>query len=81
MRKPVFRLPTSSETNQAVQPQKMVKAYLTSRGIVLCSKNNSADQLLGYHVADLWLFFSHMHKSRFPHDMAHSGQRTCFQSA
>ena len=37
----------------------------------LCSKNKGADQLHGYHAADLCLSFCIYAKSRFSHDAAH----------
>ena len=62
MRKPTFWFSTWSDTNQAVQSQK------TARGLkfrikkveglyYLCSENKGADQLRGYHEADLGLCF------------------------
>ena len=52
MRKPTFWFPTWSDTNQAVQFQKM------ARGLhYLCSENKDADQLRGYREADLRLCF------------------------
>ena len=49
--------PTRSNTNRAVQPQRMTRG-LGSSGIVLCncSENKSTDQWSGHHVADLRLF-------------------------
>ena len=62
MRKPAFRFPTRSDTNQAVQSQKMVRGlkFLIKKeeGLYyLCSKNKGADQLCGYRKADLRLCF------------------------
>ena len=62
-------LPVShwSDKNQALQPQKMarcLKIVDLDRGIVLCIENKGADQLHGYHAADLCLF-SHMQKADF----------------
>ena len=62
MRKPTNWVPTRSDTNQAVQLQKM------ARGLKLCievedglyylfSENKGADQLRGYREADLHLCF------------------------
>ena len=76
MRKP-SRLPTSSDTNQAVQPQKMdrgLKFWIKEVAIVLrylCSKNKGADKLCGYHTADLRFCFC-----KFSHDAAHK----CFRA-
>ena len=62
MRKPVFRFPTSSDTNQAVQLQKMarsLKFQIKKReGLQYpCSENKGTDQLRGYREADLRLCF------------------------
>ena len=51
-----------SNTNQAVQPQNMARGWKFGISKVvglyyLCSKNNGADQLHGYHAADLGLCF------------------------
>ena len=61
MRKPTFLFRTWSDTNQAVQPQKMAIGlkveglyYLCSD---LCSENNGADHLRGYREADQRLSF------------------------
>ena len=40
--------------------------------LLVCSKNKGADQLQGYHAADLHLYFFLAYaKSRFSHDVAH----------
>ena len=62
MRKPTFWFPTRSDTNQAVQPQKMARGLkfrvLKVEGLdYLCSENKGADQLRGYREADLRLCF------------------------
>ena len=61
---------TRSDTNQAVQPQKMARGLKFRNLDVevlyhLYSKNNGADQLCGYRTADLCLCFSHMQKAGF----------------
>ena len=62
MRKPTFWFLTWSDTNQAVQSQKMARdlkfRILKVEGLYyLCSENKGADQLLGYREADLRLCF------------------------
>ena len=62
MRKPTFWLPTWSDTNQTVQPQKMARdlkfRILEVEGLCyLCSENKGADQLRGNLEADLRLCF------------------------
>ena len=69
MRKPTFWFPTWSDTNQAVQLQKMargLKVWIQKvEGLFyLCSENKGADQLCGYREADLRLF-SHMQNVSF----------------
>ena len=61
-RKPVFGFPTRSDTNRAVQPQKMARGlkfwiYEEEGLYYLCSKNKGADQLCSYCAADLRLCF------------------------
>ena len=63
MRKPTFWIPTWSDTNQDVQPHKMVRGVkfcIHEVGVLyyLCSENKGADQLHGYREADLSLCFS-----------------------
>ena len=58
MRKQTFWFPTWSNTNQAVQLQKMaigLKFWIQKEEILhyLCSENKGADQLRGYPEADL----------------------------
>ena len=66
------------DKNRAVQPKKMARLEIsdlesTVEGLhFLCSENKGTDQLSSYHAADLQLCFSHMQKSRFSHDVAHS---------
>ena len=62
VRKPTFWFPTWSDTNQAVQPQKMARSLkfriLKEEGLYyLCSENKGTDQLRGYREADLRLCF------------------------
>ena len=62
MRKPMFRFPTRSDTNQAVQQGKMARGLKFRikkiEGLnYLCSENKGADQLRGYCEADLCLCF------------------------
>ena len=58
MRKPTFWYPTWSDTNQAVQLQKLARDLKYQIHKVeglnyLCSENKGADQLHGHHEADL----------------------------
>ena len=62
MRKPTFWFPTWSDTNQAVQLQKMargLKFWIKKvKGLdCVCSENKGDDQLHGYREADLRLCF------------------------
>ena len=62
MRKPTFWFPTWSDTNQAVQLQKMARGLKFRvkkvEGLYyLCSENKGADQLRGNREADLRLCF------------------------
>ena len=62
VRKPTFWFPTWSDTNQAVQLQKMARGLKFRINKVeglyyLCSENKDADQLRGYCEADLRLCF------------------------
>ena len=62
MRKPTFKFPTRSDTNQAVQLQKMARGLKFRikkvEGLYyLCSENKGADQLRGHREADLRLCF------------------------
>ena len=62
MRKAMFWFPTWSNTNQAVQLQKMARGLKFQIKKVegfyyLCSENKGADQLRGYREADLPLCF------------------------
>ena len=62
MRKPTLWFPTWSDTNQAVQLQKMARGLKFQieqvEGLYyLFSENKGADQLRGYREADLRLCF------------------------
>ena len=62
MRKPTFWFPTRSDTNQAVQLQKMARGlkfwiWKVEGLYYLCGENKGADQLRGYREADLRLCF------------------------
>ena len=62
MRKPTFWFPTWSDSNQAVQLQKMARGLkfriLEVEGVYYpYSENQGADQLRGYREADLRLCF------------------------
>ena len=69
MRKPVFGFPTRSDTNRAVQLQKMARGLKFRiqevKGLYYpCSENKDADQLC-YREADLRLCFRLCKKSVF----------------
>ena len=75
MRKPTFWFPTWSDTNQAVQLQKMARALKfpvqnVEGSYYPCNENKGTDQLRSYREADLRLGFS-LCKSWFSHDAAH----------
>ena len=62
VRKPKFWFPTWSDTNRAVQSQKMARGLKfrimkEERSHYHCSENKGADQLRGYREADLRLCF------------------------
>ena len=62
MRKPTFWFPTRSDTNQAVDLQKMAiglkfRIHDLEGLYYPCSENKGADQLRGYREADLRLCF------------------------
>ena len=62
MRKPTLWFPTWSDTNQAVQLQKIARGLNFQIKKVdgfyyLCSENKGADQLRGHREADLRLCF------------------------
>ena len=64
MRKPTFWFPTRSDTNQAVQLQKMDRGLKFRiqkvEGLYyLCSENKGADQLRGFVFAYAKRWFSH----------------------
>ena len=69
-RKPVFGFTTRFDTNQAVQPQKMIRdlkfrIYEVKGLYYLCSENEDADQFRGYREADQRLCFGICKKSVF----------------
>ena len=71
MRKPTIRVPTRSDTNQAVQSQKMARGWRFCIQKIedlyyLCSENKDADQLRSYYEADLRLCFRICRLSVFP---------------
>ena len=75
MRKPTFWFPTWSDTNRAVQLQKMVRGLKFRNEKVegfyyLCSENKGADQPRGYREADLCLYFCIYAKRWFSDDAA-----------
>ena len=75
MRKPSFWFPTWSDTNQAVQLQKMARdlkfqIWEVEGLYYLCSENKGVDQLRRYLKAYLLLCLSHMQKRWFSHDAA-----------
>ena len=75
MRKPAFWFPTLSDTDQAVQLQKMTRGlkfriYEVEGLYYICNKNKGADQLRGYREADLRLCFC-ICKMLVSHDTAH----------
>ena len=70
MRNPVFGFLTRSDTNQAVQPQKMASGLKFRIKAVaglgnLCNKNKGAHQMHGYHAADQRLCFRMCKKQDF----------------
>ena len=70
-----LEFPTRSDINQAVQSQKMARGLkiwiMEVEGLYyLCSKNKGADQLHGYHAADLCLCFCIYARRRFSHNAA-----------
>ena len=74
MRKPTFLFPTWSDTNKAVELQKMARCLKFQikevEGLNYpCSENKGADQLRGYREADLRLRFR-ICKMLFSHDTA-----------
>ena len=70
MIKHVFGFPTRSDTNRAVQPQKMARSLKfwiwEVEGLhYLCNKNKGTDQLHGCPIGELPLCFSLMQKASF----------------
>ena len=62
MRKPALWFPSWSDTNQAVQSQRMVRGlkfwiWKVEGMYYLCSEKKGADQLRGYREVDLRLCF------------------------
>ena len=62
MRKPFFGFLIRSDTNRAVQPQKIARGlkfqiYIEEELHYPCGENKGADQLRGYREADLRLCF------------------------
>ena len=75
MRKPTFWFLTWSDTNQAVQLQKLTRGlkfriYKVEALYYLCSENKGADQLRGDREADLRLCFRICEMFFFSHDAA-----------
>ena len=75
MRKPSLGFPTRSDTNQALQPQKMtrgLKFWIKKvEGLYYpCSEKKGADQLCGYWKLICVFVFAYA-KSRFSHNEAH----------
>ena len=73
--------PTGSDTNWAVQLQKVARGlkfriYEVEGLYYLCSENKGADQLRGYREADLRLCFR-IYKIRFSHDATRIGLIEC----
>ena len=75
MRKPTFWFPIWSDTNQAVQLQKMAtglkfRIFKVEGLHYLCSENKGADQLRSYCAADLRLSYGIYAKRWFSHDVS-----------
>ena len=70
MRKPTFWFPTWSDTNQAVQLQKMSRGLKEEELYYLCSEKKGTDQLRGYPKL-IWVFVFAYAKCWISHDMAH----------
>ena len=69
-RKLAFEFPTRTDTNRAVQLQKIASGlkfgiYNVEGSYYLCSENKGANKLSSYHTADLGLLFWHMQKAVF----------------
>ena len=56
MRKPTLWFPTRSDTNRAVEPQYIARSLKEEGLYYPCNENKGADQLPGYHQADLCLY-------------------------
>ena len=62
LRKPTILVPTRSDTNRSVQPQKQARSlkfliYIEEGRFYLCSENKGASQLCGCWTADLRVCF------------------------
>ena len=69
--KTVYWISTRSDTNRAVQPQKVARGLKEEEGLhYLCSEYKSADQLCGYLICAFVCFC--ICKNRFSHDAVHS---------
>ena len=71
VRKATIWVPTRSDTNRAVQSQKMVRGwklwiYKVEELYYPCSENKGGDQLRGYCVADLRICFRLCRNMVFP---------------
>ena len=78
VRKPVFGVSDQVDTNLAAQPQKMAgglkfRIQKVEGYYYPCSENKGADQLRGYHEADVRLCFR-IYQNPVFHDAAQSGQ-------
>ena len=62
LRKPTIWVSDQVDTNQAVQPLKIVRSlkFRETWHANLCCKNKGTDQLCSYCTADLCLLFLHM---------------------
>ena len=82
MRKPTFWFPTWSNTNPAVQPQKMARdlkflIWKVEGLYYLCSEKKGADQLRGYREADLRPCFRICKTLVFSRHGSHVSQKQC----
>ena len=66
MRKPTIWASTKSDTNQAVQSQKMARGGKFWILDYPCSESKGADQLRSYYEADLRMFFAYADRWFFP---------------
>ena len=68
MRKPVIRISDQFryKPGYATKMARGLKVRIYKvEGVYACSENKGADQLRGYHAADLHLCFVHMQKAEF----------------